>query len=299
TFVDPRLPARIDILKTDDADPAAPLAGATFQLYGDAALQHPVAGKSCETAAGGTCSITDILPPGTYYVHEQVVPAGYEAAPDQKVTLGLDTTVSLTFVDQRKPATINIVKKDDAGAALAGATFGLHSHHSCELGDAVEGKSCTTAAAGTCTITDILPPGAYWLHETGVPAGYQAAPDQQVTLALNEDVVLPDFVDKRIPATVNIVKQDDSGAALAGAGFGLYSDHNGAIGLAMAGATFSAGASGLCSIGGILPPGTYWLHETTVPKGYEAAPDQKVTLGLADTVTLTFVDRRLVPAINV
>src|SRR5207244_3651127 len=97
TVTNPRKPAQVKILKTDDASPAAPLAGATFQLYGDAALQHPVAGKWCETAAGGTCSITDILPPGTYYVHEQVVPAGYEAAPDQKVTLGLDTTVSLTF----------------------------------------------------------------------------------------------------------------------------------------------------------------------------------------------------------
>src|SRR5205823_3323940 len=164
------------------------------------------------------CSITDILPPGTYYVHEQVVPAGYEAAPDQKVTLGLDTTVSLTFVDQRKPATINIVKKDDAGAALAGAefslytdggtepgdpivksdgagaalaggTFGVYSDNDGELGDAVAGKSSSTGHSRTCTIAGILPPGAYWLHETGVPVGYQAAPDQQVTLALNEDVV--------------------------------------------------------------------------------------------------------------
>jgi hypothetical protein len=55
----------------------------------------------------------------------------------------------------------------------------------------------------------------------------------------------------------------------------------------------------MCSIGGILPPGTYWVHETKVPVGYDAAPDQKVTLSLAETVTLTFVDPKLGPAINV
>ncbi|HKY76834.1 MAG TPA: SpaA isopeptide-forming pilin-related protein [Acidimicrobiia bacterium] len=299
TFVNPRKPARIDIIKKDDAGDA--LAGATFSLYNDdnGSIGAALEDKSCTTDEDGLCSITDILPAGTYWIRETGVPDGHTAAADVSVTLGLDQTIEVKLVNNRLPATVDILKKDDTGAVLAGATFGLYNDDEGERGSKVTpGKSCTTGASGTCSITGILPPGTYWIHEDGVPDGYTPAPDQRVTLGLNQTVLLT-FVDERIPATVNIVKKDDSGAALAGAGFGLYSDNDGSIGSAVVGGTCTTDASGTCSIGGILPAGTYWLHETTVPVGYEAAPDQKVTLGLAATVTLTFVDRKLVPAINV
>ena len=298
TFVDKRRPARIDIIKVDDA--GARLAGATFGLYYDdgGTIGAAVPDKSCTTDEDGLCSITDILPVGTYWLHETDPPAGHSAAPDARVTLELGQPFEVTFIDDRLPATVDILKTDDTGAVLAGATFGLYEDDDGERGTAVSGKSCTTGASGMCSITGILPPGTYWIHETGVPAGYTAAPDQKVTLGLNQTVMLT-FVDERIPATVNIVKTDGAGAALAGATFGLYSDDDGAIGSAVPGAACTTNASGLCSIDGILPPGTYWVHETAVPVGYAAAPDQKVTLDLAATVTLTFVDPKLGPAINV
>jgi uncharacterized repeat protein (TIGR01451 family) len=297
-FVDPRQPAQVNIVKTDD-DGAA-LAGATFSLFtdDDGSIGDAVEGKSCITDDDGRCSITNILPPGTYWLSETGVPDGHTAAADVSVELPLNGNVTVEIVDDRLPATIDILKEDETGYVLAGATFGLYRDNDGHRGSVVAGKSCTTGASGMCSIDGILPPGTYWVHETGVPDGYTVADDQQVTLGLNQTVLLT-FVDERIPATVNIVKKDDSGAALAGARFGLYSDDNGSIGSAVAGAACTTDASGLCSIGGILPPGTYWLHETKVPVGYEAAPDQKVDLGLADTVTLTFVDRKLVPAINV
>jgi len=291
TFVDTRKPARVNIVKHDDN--GAAVSGATFGLYhdNDGARGTTVSGKTCTTDAGGLCSITNILPPGTYWVHETVVPAGYTGADDQSVTLDLDQTVTLTFVDVRKPATVNIVKHDDTGAVLAGATFGLYTDTNGAIGEAVAGKSCTTDASGECSIGDILPPGTYWVHETAVPNGYTTADDQSVVLGLNQTVTLT-FSDGRIPARVDIIKHDDMGAALAGATFGLYNDSAGSRGSAVAGKSCTTGASGTCSIANILPPGTYWLHESVVPTGYTGADDQKVTLGLNQTVELTFVDVR-------
>src|SRR5207249_2891317 len=149
-----------------------------------------------------------ILPPGTYWLHESGVPDGYTAAADQSVTLALNQTVTLTFVDNRIPATENIVKHDDTGANLAGSTFGLYTDSSGDIRTALARNSCITSGPGTCSIGAILPPGTYWLHESVVPVGYSAAPDQQVTLGLAQTVEV-DFVDGRLPATVDIVKHDD------------------------------------------------------------------------------------------
>jgi LPXTG-motif cell wall-anchored protein len=291
TFVNTRQPARVDIIKEDDA--GAPLQGAVFSLYTDNnnAVGTAVTGKTCTTGADGKCSITGILPPGTYWVVETTTPAGHTTAASQKVTLGLNQTVELTFVNERIPGQIDITKKDDDGANLSGATFGLFLDNAGVKGAAVTGKTCTTNASGTCSITNILPPGTYWVSETVVPTGHTGAADQKVTIGLNQTLTL-NFVNPRQPARVDIVKKTDTGAALAGAVFTLYTDNNNAVGTAVTGKTCTTNASGLCSITGILPPAAYWVVETTTPAGYYTADPQKVTLGLNQTVELNFIDVR-------
>ncbi|WP_188860057.1 MSCRAMM family protein [Marinobacterium nitratireducens] len=318
TFVDPRQPATVNILKKDDDDPANLLSGAEFTLFTDIASGASGAigsydpgdldtGKTCTTDATGTCSITDILPPGKYCIVETITPTGYDTADPQCEDLSLNETVNLEFIDPRQPATVNILKKDDAEPAnlLSGAEFTLFTDiasgasgaiDSYDPGDVNTGKSCTTDVSGTCSITDILPPGDYCLVETITPTGYDTAAPQCENLSLNETLNL-EFIDPRQPATVNILKKDDADNLLEGAEFTLYSDI-GTVGTyddgvdTSTGKTCTTGADGTCTIDNILPPGDYCLVETVTPDGYETAPPQCENLSLNETVNLDFVDPR-------
>lgn len=286
----------VTVNKTDDANPANPLSGAVFKLYTDVANAPgvAVAGKTCTTTApAGTCTISDVQP-GTYWIVEDTVPNGHTgpAAP-QKVTVAVTGNTPAgpyTFTNPRQPASVAITKVDDLTAPVDGAVLTLYTDNAGAPGTAVPGKSCTTVA-GACTISNVLPPGDYWLVETTTPTGYATATSQKVALTLGNTTPAT-VVDPRQAATVNIDKKDDTGAALAGATFALYTDNAGTIGTAVAGKTCVTGITGTCSIGGILPAGTYWVRETVTPPGHFTAADKKVTVSLGQSVTLDFVNVR-------
>ncbi|UTW12195.1 MSCRAMM family protein [Marinobacterium rhizophilum] len=310
TFIDPRQPATVNILKKDDAEPPNLLSGAEFTLYNDTGLVGTYedgvdssTGKTCTTNASGVCSISNILPPGNYCLVETITPSGYTTADPQCVSLSLNDTVNLTFIDPRQAATVNVLKKDDAEPPnlLLGAEFTLYNDAG-TVGvyddgvDSSTGKTCTTNASGVCSISNILPPGDYCLVETLTPTGYDTADPQCVSIGLNETINL-EFIDPRQPASVNILKKDDADNVLQGAGFTLYNDL-GTVGTYDNGVDTSTGktcvtsASGICTIDQILPPGGYCLVETVTPVGYETADPQCTNLSLNETVNLEFVDPR-------
>jgi uncharacterized repeat protein (TIGR01451 family) len=187
-----------------------------------------------------------------------------------------------------------IDKRDDAGAPLPNAAFTLYTDVAGAKGVAVVPvKTCTTDATGACTIPNVLP-GTYWVVETVTPPGHDTAADMQVVVALGGNTPANPlaFVDDRKPATINIVKVDGARTPLAGAVFTLFTDNAGVIGTTTGKTCITAAITGTCSISGILPPGTYWVRETTTPPGHTTAADQQVTLALDETKTLTFVDVR-------
>ena len=193
----------ISIHKQDDAEAA--LQGVQFDLYTDVNNAPGVAvtpAVSCTTDASGDCTMSDIEV-GTYWVVEHAAPSGHTGADPQKAVVTASATVSLTFENPRKPASITILKVDDTQAEnpLSGAQFSLYSG-----GNPVSGKTCTTGSDGTCSITNILPPGTYTVKETVTPAGYDTAADQTVDLELDETAPLK-FVDPLKGIGVSLVKK--------------------------------------------------------------------------------------------
>jgi len=193
-------PQKIKIKKVDGSN--NPLSGAVMQLWKDVDLSGTIntgdvqvapdgwtsGTKDCTTTADGigNCIFTFTAPSqnGTYIAHEVTPPNGYTtSAPDvsQAIVVGNTAhTFTLTFSDSPAPATINILKQDDAGNAVNGATFTLYVDGPVvgtyePATDTTVQATCTTsgtgANAGKCSMTNI-PLGDYWLKETAVPAGY-------------------------------------------------------------------------------------------------------------------------------
>ncbi len=169
---------RISIHKQDDAGNA--LAGATFVLYKDnapiggsrGAEDTLVSGKSCTTDAAGNCAINNVLA-GEYWVHESVVPAGHNPAPDQHATVVADTTVSLTFVNPRQQGSIKIVKTakhGGAGSPNLAATFVI------KQGTTTVTTVSTDTTTGIACVSGLFF-GSYTVDETSGAAGYQLDPD--------------------------------------------------------------------------------------------------------------------------
>ena len=199
---------------------------------------------------------------------------------------------------------IVINKTNDANTPLNGAQFTLYKDVA-PLGGTGAGAedkvaantvgSCTTSS-GTCSFLDVNL-GKYWVVETITPANHSTAADQYVDMTAPDQQVTLTFVNPRQPGTINVHKQDDAGAPLAGAVFTLYADVSPFGGTKGAGDTVSLGtcqtaASGDCSFTSV-QLGQYWVVETTPPPGYGTAANQHVNLATGgQTVSLTFVDPR-------
>ncbi len=297
--------ASLKIEKKDDA--GTMLGGVQFQLFADnapvggsynvpAATDGVTALYGCTTSTVdpiGVCTIGNVLP-GNYWVVETAAPAGHDIAAPQAITVSVgDELKTYTFENARQPASVKIVKQDDAGAALNGAGFTLYNDlaptgtFQAGTDTAVSpAKSCTTAVNGTCTISSILPPGKYCVDETTVPVGYTKAAAQCFTLALNQNLELSTFVNVRKTGAIRITKTRKHAAAAVPAAdphAGVeFTVSGGGLAQSIKATTDSQGIAcvGGLSLSSFAGVGNYTVTET-VPANYVADGD------LAKTVTVS------------
>ena len=291
TIVDVGLRGSILVQKVDQ-DGAA-LAGAAFSLT---PAGVSVSGAGALPAVAGQTGLfcSDGLLYAEYIIGEATVPSGYAGAAPKAFTVASESTCAtrveagdgpdLTFVNVALPGSVQLAKADDAGAALAGAEFTLHSDAT--PGDAFDAVSdlatsyqCLTAA-GACTISAV-PHGAYWLVETVTPYGHATAAPIAIAIAPGEDVVVSaTIVDVRLRGSILMQKVDQDGAALAGAAFSLTP-----AGVSVSGAgalPAVAGQTGLFCSDGLLYA-EYIIGEATVPSGYAGAAPKAFTVASEST----------------
>ena len=284
----------ITIMKVDQN--GQPLADVKFLITHPDGSQHTAytdaSGMAVYPADGSQTLVF-----GTYKVQE---------APDQDRHAGLkvDTTIHIctittdttaantTFQAVNDTNHFNLQKTDEAGNALAGATFRIWNDNTAI--DTKFDQALTTDGTGTIALSD-LAAGSWHYQETAAPDGYEVdatvydfavAADGTMDNSWSKAVVVKDK-----KTTFQLHKTDESGKALAGVSFHVWNS----IPSGSAGhydKTLTTDANGTISVTG-MKAGTYSVQETAAPDGYIVDPTiSTVKLEAGKSVSVSRQDKQ-------
>jgi hypothetical protein len=206
---------RIIIEKVTDPDPDPTDTSFDFTLTGGPSqLNDSFALKNGESFDTGS----DVVA-GSGYAAAETVPTGWELvsatcddddSTPANISVDVGETVTCTFTNRTRGSVL-IHKQDDAGNALAGAEFTLFVDNAPLDGAAPHGAedtatllSCITGDDGDCTISNV-PPGQYWIVETGGVLHHGLAPDQNIVVGAGQTVGPLTFVDPRLHVVIVLV----------------------------------------------------------------------------------------------
>jgi hypothetical protein len=238
---------------------------------------------SARTFGEAQLSMTALFPDPT--VCKSFGAAYLKSRSSDSFTSALKDFVPPVAVNISNCGSVKIIKNDDLGSPLAGATFELYKDNAPTGGsrgaeDTATGQTCTTPASGECTISNVLT-GQYWVVETVTPAGYNTAADQHVTVTADTTVTLT-FVNPRKQGAIKIVKTAKH------ADSPTTSPNLQATFVIKQGATTIAtvqtdSSTGIACVPGLFF-GSYTVDETAGQPGYKLDPDvESVTISTEGT----------------
>ena len=264
------------------------ISGISFQIFaGETDYNNGTVWKTVTTGLDGSFTILGI-PAGDYWFRE-IVPQGYAAQADQKVTVTdantSDNPAVVTFANKRLD--LKIIKQSSDGN-VSGISFQVFSGAT-NYSNGTVWKTVTTGSDGSFTIEGI-PAGDYWVREI-VPDGYVAQADQKVTVTdanTSDNPAVVTFINQPMRGSITVNKTNDNDVPLAGAIFLLeYSTDNGATWSSVKPATEEENGIGTCSTvaeDGTLTTGedgqavfdeliiygvSYRVSETKAPEGFQ------------------------------
>ena len=231
-------------------------------------------GHSARTFGEASLSMTALFPDST--VCRSLGSAYLKSRSSDSFTSALKDFIPPASVNISNCGAVKIIKKDDAGAALAGAEFTLYKNLA-PLGsprgaeDTITSPvlKCTTAVTtGECTISNVLQ-GTYWVVETVVPAGHTGAADQAITVGADATVTV-NFVNPRQRGAILVTKTRKHAAS------GSTPQPHAGVDFTVNGVTKATDANGKACFDNLLFA-SYSVHETT-PAGYKGEADKTVVV---------------------
>ncbi|WP_142344988.1 SpaA isopeptide-forming pilin-related protein [Bacillus toyonensis] len=216
----------LEIIKVDNDNKNAPLAGAEFTLY-DRTGKTVI--RKITTDKDGIAKFNN-LKRDKYLLKETKAPEGYVISWDLKqgkiVELGTQETTTYTLANKKFVGKVVLTKSDDLNknVTLQGAVFTLLDKDKKVIS---EHKELTTNNNGQIII-DKLKPGTYYLQETKAPEHYQLD-SKLIRFTISEDqttIVNRTATNSLTKGSALLTKVDNHNKTLAGAEFTVQ-DRNG------------------------------------------------------------------------
>ena len=281
------------IVKKDDNN--RPVAGAVFEIYRGKTLLGEVTTGSDGTVTKEIAYLDDT--DKTITLKEKSAPYQYIIASDPfEVTLDEEKVAEVPVTNTLKKVKLSLVKKDDGGQPLSGATIGFYAAEDMTIGEEeVKANSligtAISGADGVAALGRELPQGNYYAKEIQAPSGYIKS-ETEVELTLSEasktETVLEYTGELSNKTSVKVNKTDITGEKeVAGATISICKTNDDGKPMDEVVAKWTSDGNGPYDFGSELEAGkTYRLVETVAPDGYAYTESITFTVNSDGTVNV-------------